>query len=116
MKFYTSQGCYCVGEHSNCLTPMALVAVKSKYQIVIPRDVREAIGVEVGDLLEAKVEAGKITFTPKSLVDQGIAESLADFGAGRSFGPFKTHKDLIHSLHRESAKVGSKVKSKRTRK
>jgi len=92
---------------------MALVSVKSKYQVVIPRDVREAVGVEVGDLLEANVEAGKITFTPKSAVDRGIAESRADFAAGRSFGPFKTDKELIDSLHRESARARSKTKAKR---
>jgi hypothetical protein len=36
---------------------------------------------------------------------RGIAESLADFAAGRTHGPFKTHAELINSLHRESAKV-----------
>jgi bifunctional DNA-binding transcriptional regulator/antitoxin component of YhaV-PrlF toxin-antitoxin module len=87
---------------------MAFVPVKNKYQVVIPRDVREAVGVEVGDLLEARAEAGKITFTPKSLVHRGIAESLADFAAGRFHGPFKTDKELINSLHRETAKVRSK--------
>jgi bifunctional DNA-binding transcriptional regulator/antitoxin component of YhaV-PrlF toxin-antitoxin module len=92
---------------------MALVAVKNKYQIVILRDVREAAGVKVGDLLEAKVEAGKITFTPKSVVDRGIAESLEDFAAGRSFGPFKTDKELTDSLHRESVRARSKTKAKR---
>jgi hypothetical protein len=56
-------------------------------------------------LLEAKAEAGRITFTPKPAVDRGIAESMADFAAGRSHGPFKTHVDLIDSLHSESAKV-----------
>ena len=93
--------------------PMPLVPVKSKYQVVIPRDVREAIGVEVGDLLEAKVEAGKITFTPKATVEPGVAESLADFAAGRAYGPFKTDKELVSSLHRETAKVRSKTKAKR---
>ena len=29
-------------------------------------------------------EAGKITFTPASVVDRGVADSLADFAAGRS--------------------------------
>ena len=101
------------GEQSNCLTSMALVAVKNKYQIVIPREIRQAVGVEVGDLLEAKVEAGKITFTPKSVVDRGVAESLADFASGRSFGPFKTDRELIDSLHKESAKVRSKTKANR---
>jgi hypothetical protein len=79
----------------------------------IPRDVRESVGVEVDDLLEANAAMGKITFAPKSIVDRGIAESLADFAAGRSYGPFKTDKDFIRSLHQESAKVLSKAKVKR---
>jgi bifunctional DNA-binding transcriptional regulator/antitoxin component of YhaV-PrlF toxin-antitoxin module len=95
---------------------MALVSVKSRYQVVIPRDVREAVGVEVGDLLEAKVEAGKITFTPKSALDRGVTESLADFAAGRSFGPFKTDKELLNSLHRESARARSKKAKRKPRK
>jgi bifunctional DNA-binding transcriptional regulator/antitoxin component of YhaV-PrlF toxin-antitoxin module len=84
---------------------MATVAVKNKYHVVIPRDVREAVSVEVGDLLDAKVEAGKITFTPTSEVPAGVAESLADFAAGRSFGLFRTGRQLVDSLHRESAKI-----------
>jgi AbrB family looped-hinge helix DNA binding protein len=94
----------------NRITHMALVSVKNKYQVVIPRDVREAVGVEVGDLLKAKAESGKITLTPKSAINPGMAESLADFAAGRSHGPFKTHTELVDSLHRESAKVRLKAK------
>jgi AbrB family looped-hinge helix DNA binding protein len=111
MKVYGSAGVK--GEQFNCTTPMALVSVKNKYQVVIPRDVREAVGIEVGDLLEAKAEAGKITFTPKSLVDRGVAESLSDFAAGRSYGPFKTNQELIGSLHKESAKAQPKTRSNR---
>jgi bifunctional DNA-binding transcriptional regulator/antitoxin component of YhaV-PrlF toxin-antitoxin module len=92
---------------------MALVAVKKKYQVVIPRELRAAIGVEVGGLLEAKAVKGKITFTPKAAVDRGVGESLADFAAGRSYDPFKAHKELIASLHRETAKLHSKTSSKR---
>lgn len=84
---------------------MALVSVKNKFQIVIPRSVRKKIGVNVGDLLEAAVERGKITFTPKSLVDRGIAESLRDFKEGRAYGPFETRDDLVASLHKEAAKL-----------
>ena len=51
------------------------------------------------------MEAGKITFTPKSVVDRDVAESLGDFAAVRSFGPFKTDKELIKSLHQEAAEV-----------
>ena len=92
---------------------MALVSVKNKFQVIIPRDVREAVGIEVGDLLEAKVEAGKITFTPRSALVRGIAQSRSDFRAGRSYGPFDAAKDLVNSLHRESAKVRSKATQKR---
>ena len=63
-------------------------------------------------LLEDNVEAGKIIFTPESVVVRGIAESMADFAAGRSFGPFQT-KELIGSLHRESAKIRSQAKARR---
>jgi len=84
---------------------MALVSVKNKYQVVIPRNVRRKIGLNVGDLLEAAVERGKITFTPKSVVDRGIAESLADFKHGRTYGPFGTSSELVASLHLEAAKL-----------
>jgi hypothetical protein len=59
------------------------------------------------------VEARNITFTPKSVVVRGIAESMADFAAGHAFGPFKTSGELINSLHREGAKVRSKTITKR---
>ena len=93
---------------------MQFVAVKNKFQIVIPQALREEAGVHVGDILEAKVERGKITFTPKSVVDRGIAESLADFKAGRSFRPFSSAKELIASLHAESAKPRRRKAAKRT--
>lgn len=87
---------------------MDIVTVKNKYQIVIPQGLREQVGVNIGDLLEAKVEKGKITFTPKTLIDRDVVESLVDFKAGRSFGPFSNHKNFISSLHKESKKLKNK--------
>jgi AbrB family looped-hinge helix DNA binding protein len=49
---------------------MSIVRVKNNYQVVIPESVRDQIGVEVGDMLEVKAERGKITLTPKSIVDR----------------------------------------------
>ena len=46
---------------------MEIVTVKTKFQIVIPQHIREQVHIEIGDLLEAGVEGGKITFTPKAL-------------------------------------------------
>jgi AbrB family looped-hinge helix DNA binding protein len=77
---------------------MAIVTVKNKFQVVIPQRVREQIGVAVGDILEARVERGKITLTPKSIVDRAIAEGLKDVRKGRVRGPFETVNEMIDSL------------------
>jgi len=89
---------------------MAIVIVKSKYQVVIPSKVRARLGVNVGDVLEAGVEGGKITFTPKSLVDRGIAMSIEDFRRGRSYGPFNTAEEMVKSLHRNAKKLRASSK------
>lgn len=93
---------------------MALVAVKNNYHVVIPRTVRERIRLRIGDLLDASVERGKITFTPKAVVDRGIADSLADFNAGRAYGPFETHAELVSPLHAETAKLRSKKRPRKS--
>ncbi len=49
---------------------MPIVTVKDKYQVVIPQSVRRQLGINRGDLLEAKVERGKLTYTPKDLIDR----------------------------------------------
>ena len=49
---------------------MAIVTVKNKYQVVIPQALREKLGISRGDVLEAKVERGRITYTPKAVVDR----------------------------------------------
>jgi len=91
---------------------MALVAVKSKYQVVIPQNVREQIGLNVGDLLEARIERGKITFTPQSLVDRGIAEGLADIKEGRVHGPYRTASEAMKAFQERTAKVSRRLKRK----
>jgi AbrB family looped-hinge helix DNA binding protein len=49
---------------------MAIVTVKKKYQVVIPQAIREKLGINRGDVLEAKVERGRLTYTPKSVIDR----------------------------------------------
>jgi AbrB family looped-hinge helix DNA binding protein len=83
---------------------MASVTVNKKFQVVIPRGVREKIGVAVGDILEARVERGKITFRPKSALERGIEESLEDFRQGRFYGPFDSIEATIASLKSEIRK------------
>jgi len=77
---------------------MDIVTVKTKFQIVIPRHIREQVNIEIGDVLEAGVQGGKITFTPKSLVDRHLAEGLEDIRKGRTHGPYATAEAAIKAL------------------
>jgi len=47
---------------------MAIVTVKNRYQVVIPQAIREKLGISRGDVLEAKVERGRLTYTPKTVI------------------------------------------------
>ncbi len=86
---------------------MDIVTVKNKFQIVIPQHVREQVHIEIGDFLEAGVEDGKITFTPKTLIDRHLAEGLDDLKRGKTHGPYATAQDAIAALEKR-AKTHSK--------
>ena len=83
--------------------------------MVVPRSVRGKIGINVGDFLEAKVERGKITFTPKPLLDRGIDQSLKDFREGRYHGPFDSHEAMVASLHKKTRKLRFGTRGKQPR-
>jgi bifunctional DNA-binding transcriptional regulator/antitoxin component of YhaV-PrlF toxin-antitoxin module len=98
---------------------MAVVIVSPKYHVTIPQQLRQKIGLQAGDVLEAKVERGKMTLArrppisegvvpegvvPEGVVPEGIEESLADFRAGRVHGPFKTARGAVTSMTRELRK------------
>jgi AbrB family looped-hinge helix DNA binding protein len=91
---------------------MPLVSVKNKYQVVIPQSVREQIGISVGDLLEAKVERGKITFTPKSVVDRGIAEGLEDIRKGRVHGPYRSVPEAMRAFRERTAMIAKRPRGR----
>ena len=81
-----------------------MVRVKGKYQVTLPPAIRRPLKLGVGDMLEARVERGKITLTPKSLLDRDLAEALKDVEAGRGYGPFSTMKDFLRDLHARARK------------
>jgi AbrB family looped-hinge helix DNA binding protein len=83
---------------------MPIVTVKNKYQVVIPRRVREQVGVAIGDVLEARAVRGRIVFEPKSIVDRGIAEGLEDIKKGRVYGPYRTVAEAMKAFQRRGAK------------
>lgn len=87
---------------------MSLVTIKNKYQVVIPQSLRVKARLNIGDLLDAKIEDGKITLTPKTAIDRGIAESLKDFRKGHFYGPFNSANEAIASMKAEVKKHTAK--------
>jgi AbrB family looped-hinge helix DNA binding protein len=87
---------------------MALVKVRPKFQVTLPTEVRERAGVGVGDLLEAKVERGKITLIPKSVIDRRLAEGLEDIRAGRVYGPYATVAQAQAAFRARGAKSAAR--------
>ncbi len=69
---------------------MAIVTVRDKYQVVIPQAIRKKLGISRGDVLEAKVERGRLTYTPKAAIDRipaGKAERAFFFKQLRDEAP-----------------------------
>ena len=87
---------------------MEIVTVKTKFQIVIPQHIRKQVNIEIGDVLEAGVQDGRITFTPKSLVDRHLAEALEDIRKGRTHGPYATAEAAIKALDARAKRLVKK--------
>jgi AbrB family looped-hinge helix DNA binding protein len=87
---------------------VAFVKVKSKFQVTLPKVVRNKARLSVGDVLEAKVEGKKVTLTPQSLVDRHIAEALEDIRQGRVYGPFGSAEEMLRSLRENVRRLSRK--------
>lgn len=89
---------------------MALVKITRNFQVSIPKQVREALGLQEGDFIEVEEREGAIVMLPKRLVDadqawfwsaewqQGEREAEADIRAGRVSGPSRSGRDLKKRL------------------
>lgn len=57
---------------------MSLVKVKSKYQIVIPGDVRKKLQLEIGDTLEIEEKDNVLIIRPVVIIDKSQAYFWTD--------------------------------------
>jgi AbrB family looped-hinge helix DNA binding protein len=78
--------------------------VGHKYQVVIPKSIRDAAGLEVGDYIEADLTKEGILLRRKVLVNHdlnsALKEALVDVAKGRTGKPFKSAGALVRSLKR----------------
>lgn len=91
---------------------MPLVKVGSKHQVVIPKNVRQRLGVAPGDYVEIVFERNTARIKPKKLVDReadepigpktkaAIRRALKEVRKGKSQGPIKTEEELQRFLDR----------------
>lgn len=55
---------------------MSIVKIMQHGQVTIPKEIREALGLEQGDLAEAELRGDEIVITPKKLVKQEVLQKL----------------------------------------
>jgi AbrB family looped-hinge helix DNA binding protein len=98
---------------------MAITKVGPKYQVTIPKAAREAVGLDVGDLVDAIPQENGILLRPKTVVDKHpfiearLREAEADIKAGRVSKAFDSVDDLLTDLN--STKRGRKKRIKKAR-
>ena len=72
--------------------------VGPKYQLVIPKQIRTATKLKIGDLLKAEVRGDGILLTPMALVERDLAAAEADIKAGLVLGPFTSARQAVRAL------------------
>jgi len=79
---------------------MATITAKvgPRYQLVIPKSLRAAAKLKVGDRLKAELRGDGILLTPLDLVERDLATAEADVKAGRVLGPFTSAREAVRAL------------------
>ena len=92
---------------------MEILQIRKKFQITLPRSIRERLALEEGDYVAAEVRDDEIVLRPKRLVDKrqawfwsrewqaGEREAEADIAEGR-LHEFGTAEEAIGYLHRRA--------------
>jgi AbrB family looped-hinge helix DNA binding protein len=94
----------------------AATKVGPKFQVTIPKNVRDAVGLKVGDLVEASVGRDGIVLRQKVLIDKPVSlarqleESDAAVKAGRVLGPFKSSGAAMKAVKAHARRAGRTVR------
>jgi AbrB family looped-hinge helix DNA binding protein len=86
-----------------------LTKITSNFQVTLPAAARKALGLKLGDVLEATVQRGAVVLRPKVVLvrdafDQQLRRDLqaskADVAAGRFLGPFDNAADAARAFEK----------------
>src|SRR5947208_15825011 len=87
--------------------------IGQRRQVVIPKEIFDALGLRTGDFVEVQRVKGTVVIKPKKIVDADevltpaqkatidarLAEGLRDLHEGRVYGPFGSVDAMAQSLH-----------------
>jgi len=90
----------------------ATTKVGPKFQVTIPKAIREALKLRVGDLVETTMTPRGAMIRPLDLrpreldINQELEAAEADVKAGRVLGPFKSGRAVLRAAkqHRRRAR------------
>jgi AbrB family looped-hinge helix DNA binding protein len=92
--------------HHQGVLILPLVKVKEKFQITLPAELREALHLAVGDLLEATIQDNVIVLKPKIVVDREQAwakiehamASVKDLAPNLQQSPQEQEEDIVEII------------------
>ena len=84
---------------------MILSKVLSKYQVTLPKEAVQAVGIRKGDILKCQIEKGKITFIPVVIEEPYSEEEFRKFEElyrqpANKGKVYKTKHDAMNHLKR----------------
>jgi len=91
---------------------MPISKLGQRRQVVLPKEICEKLGLQIGDFVEVQQVKGTVVIKPKKLVDADevltpaqqaeldarLAEGHEDIKHGRVLGPFDTAKEAMQAL------------------
>jgi len=80
---------------------MVMAKVHKKYLVVVPKDVRKKLGIEVGDIVEFKIEDDKVILVPRLT---GKVEEVLE-----SYGSVKFEGEINRAMERGYRKIGAEA-------
>ena len=100
---------------------MAMSKLGQRRQVVIPKEICEELGLQVGDYLEVQTEDGRVVIKPKRLVDADLVltpDEEAMVRKGREElrkGEYVSLEELEHALDDQTRQRGHKTAQRSAR-
>lgn len=89
---------------------MPTIKITSNGAVTLPAQFRKALGLKIGDFVNAELKKGQVVLKPARIIDaedswfwtkewqEGEAEADRDIAEGRVSGPFNTAEDFLKEL------------------